>query len=97
MNGWEVAAEQVNAAGGIDGKQIEIKVYDPENDASMIGQRCTDAKNDGCVAIVFAYGDDMAPAGRPVGADDHFPVMMMPNTSTEVTIKDWSDYSLYCG
>lgn len=33
MNGWEVAAEQVNAAGGIDGKQIEIKVYDPENDA----------------------------------------------------------------
>ena len=29
MNGWEVAAEQVNAAGGIDGKQIEIKVYGP--------------------------------------------------------------------
>lgn len=28
----------------------------------MIGERCTDAKNDGCVAIVFAYGDDMAPA-----------------------------------
>lgn len=39
----------------------------------MIGQRCTDAKNDGCVAIVFAYGDDMAPAARPVGADESFP------------------------
>ena len=97
MNGWEVAAEQVNAAGGIDGKQIEIKVYDPENDASMIGQRCTDAKNDGCVAIVFAYGDDMAPAAGQWALTNHFPVMMMPNTSTEVTIKNWSDYAFNCG
>ena len=97
MNGWEVAVNQVNAAGGIDGKQIEIKVYDPENDASMIGQRCTDAKNDGCVAIVFAYGDDMAPAASQWALTNHFPVMMMPNTSTEVTIKNWSDYAFNCG
>lgn len=97
MNGWEVAADQVNASGGIDGKQIEIKVYDPENDASMIGQRCTDAKSDGCVAIVFAYGDDMAPAAGKWAQENHFPVMMMPNTSTEVTLKNWSDYAFNCG
>ena len=97
MNGWEIAAAQVNAEGGIDGKQIEVKVYDPENDASLIGQRCTDAKSDGCAAFVFAYGDDMAPAAGKWAQENKFPVMMMPNTSTEVTIKNWSDYAFNCG
>lgn len=95
--GWEAAAEEINAAGGIGGKKIEFLLYDPQNDAAQVSQRLTEVKNDGCVAALFAVGDDLAPAAAEWAEKNHFPVVLQANTSTEITIKHFSKYCFNAG
>lgn len=95
--GWEAAAEEINNAGGIDGKKIEFLLYDPQNDAALVSQRLTEAKNDGCVAALFAVGDDLAPAAAEWAEKNHFPVAIQANTSTEITLKHFSKYCFNVG
>lgn len=95
--GWEAAAEEINAAGGIDGKKIEFLLYDPQNDAAQVSQRLTEARNDGCVAVLFTTGDDLAPTAAEWAEENHFPVILQTNTSTEVTLRSYSDYIFNVG
>lgn len=95
--GWEAAADEINAAGGIDGKQIEFKLYDAQSDAAQVPQRLNDAKNDGCVAVLFASGDDLAPTAAEWADENKFPVVNETNTSTEITIKHFSKYCFNVG
>jgi ABC-type branched-subunit amino acid transport system substrate-binding protein len=95
--GWEAAAEEINAAGGIDGKNIEFLLYDPQSDAAQVSQRLTEAKNDGCVAVLFTSGDDLAPTAAEWAEENQFPVILESNTSTEVTIKHYSKYCFNVG
>lgn len=95
--GWEAAGEEINNAGGIDGKKIEFKLYDPQSDAALVPQRLTEAKNDGCVAVVFAVGDDLAPTAAEWAEKNQFPVVAQSNTSTEITIKHYSKYFFNAG
>ena len=95
--GWEVAGQVINQAGGIGGKQVEFLLFDPANDASLVPQRLTDAKSQGCVAAIFACGDDLAPAAATWAEANKFPVTIMSNTSTEITIKHFSKYAFNCG
>ncbi len=86
--GWEAAAAEINAAGGIDGKNVEFLLYDPQGDAAQVSQRLTEAKNDGCVAALFTSGDDLAPTAAEWAEENKFPVILQSNTSTEVTLKN---------
>ena len=95
--GWEAAQKEINDAGGIDGKKIEFKLYDPQNDASQVSQKLTEAKNDGCIAAVFTTGDDLAPTAAEWAEENKFPVVMEPNTSTEITLKHFNKYTFNCG
>lgn len=95
--GWEAAAAEINAAGGIDGKQIEFLLYDPQNDAAQVSQKLTEAKNDGCVAAIFTTGDDLAPTAAEWAQENHFPVINQTNTSTEITLKHFSEYCFNVG
>ena len=95
--GWEAAGEEINNAGGIGGKKIEFKLYDPQNDAAQVPQRLTEAKNDGCVAVVFAVGDDLAPTAAEWAEQNQFPVVAESNTSTEISIKHFSKYFFNAG
>lgn len=95
--GWEAAAEEINANGGIGGKNIEFKLYDPQNDAAQVSQRLTEAKKDGCIAVLFAAGDDLAPTAAEWAEQNKFPVVIESNTSTEITIKHDSDYIFNVG
>ena len=95
--GWEAAAAEINANGGIGGKMIEFQLYDPQADASLVSQKLTEAKNDGCVAVLFTSGDDLAPTAAEWAQANKFPVILESNTSTEVTIKHYSDYTFNVG
>ena len=95
--GWEAAAAEINAAGGIDGKNVEFLLYDPQNDAAQVSQRLTEAKNDGCVAALFTSGDDLAPTAAEWAEENKFPVILQSNTSTEVTLKHFSEYCYNVG
>lgn len=95
--GWETAANEINAKGGIDGKKIEFVLGDPANDASLVPQRLTDMKSKGCVASIFAAGDDLAPAAVEWANTNKFPITLESNTSTEITLKHFSKYAYNCG
>lgn len=95
--GWETAIQEINDAGGINGKQLEAVLYDPQNDAAQVSQRLTEAKNDGCVAVLFAVGDDLAPTAAEWAEENKFPVVFQSNTSTEMTIKHFSPYCFNVG
>ncbi len=95
--GWETAANEINAKGGIDGKKVEFVLGDPANDASLVPQRLTDMKSKGCVAAIFAAGDDLAPAAVEWANTNKFPIALESNTSTEITLKHYSKYAFNCG
>lgn len=95
--GWEAGIQEINDAGGIDGKMLEAVLYDPQNDAAQVSQRLTEAKNDGCVAVLFAVGDDLAPTAAEWAEENQFPVLFQSNTSTEMTIKHFSEYCYNVG
>ena len=95
--GWDAAVDKINEEGGIDGKQVELVLFDPEGDAALVPQRCTDAKEQGCAAIVFCCGDDLAPTANIWAEENKFPVLYVGNTSTEMTIKNFSKYSFFVG
>lgn len=95
--GWEAGIEEINENGGINGKQVEAVLYDPGNDAAQVSQRLTEAKNDGCVAVLFAVGDDLAPTAAEWAEENHFPVVFQSNTSTEMTIRHFSEYCYNVG
>ena len=95
--GWDSAVDKINEEGGIDGKKVELVLFDPEGDAALIPQRCTDAKEQGCAAIVFCCGDDLAPTANIWAEENKFPILYVGNTSTEMTIKNFSKYSFFVG
>ncbi len=68
-NGAKLAAKEINAAGGVLGKQIELVAYDGKTDAATIGNAATQlAKTDKVVAM-FGFSDsDMVMAAAPIAA-----------------------------
>lgn len=94
---WEAAAGRINANGGIDGKQIKCELYDPESDASTVKQRLTDIKNSGAVCAIYTSGDALAPSAAEWASQNKFPVFLVSNTSTQITLGNYSDYAFNMG
>jgi branched-chain amino acid transport system substrate-binding protein len=68
-NGANLAAKEINAAGGILGKKIQLVSFDGKSDAATIGTAATQlAKTDKVVAM-FGFSDsDMVMAAAPTAA-----------------------------
>lgn len=68
-NGAKLAAKEINAAGGILGKQIELISYDGKTDAETIGKAATQlATSDKVVAMLGFSDSDMVMAAAPIAA-----------------------------
>lgn len=59
--GAELAAKEINEAGGINGKMIQLVYRDTGNDPSNVAQRSTELVAEGVVAILGPKGDGEAP------------------------------------
>lgn len=94
---WEAAATRINENGGIDGKQIKCELYDPESDASTVKQRLTDIKNSGAICAIYTSGDALAPSAAEWASQNKFPVFLVSNTSTQITLGNYSDYAFNMG
>ncbi len=101
-NAWTDVAtamwrDEINEAGGIDGKQIEFIYYDAQNDPTLATQRLSEMKADGCVAALeIACAGKMAPAIAEWCAENEFPVIHTCNTATAFTIETSSPYMFSC-
>jgi len=84
----KLAAEEINAAGGIDGKMIEIIAYDTKGD----GAEAVNAYNklrdqDEVVAIVGGTYSGATLAFADLAVADNMPVLSPTATNPEVTLK----------
>ena len=68
-NGAKLAAKELNAAGGVLGKKIELAVYDGKSDAATIANSATQLTQTDKVVAMLGFSDsDMVMAAAPTAA-----------------------------
>src|SRR6185437_14037996 len=92
----QMAADDINAKGGIDGRKIELAIYDDHSsaaDAVRAFQRA--AKQDKVSAILATYISEVALAIEPWSARLHMPLITVGAASTDITKHVHDDYAHY--
>jgi len=68
-NGASLAAKELNATGGVLGKQIQLVAFDGKSDAATIGTAATQLAQTDKVVAMFGFSDsDMVMAAAPTAA-----------------------------
>ncbi len=86
INGVNLAIEEINANGGIDGKQIEIVQYDTKGDKTEtinIYNRLRD--QDEVVAVIGGVVSGETLAIKDIATSDNMPLITATSTALEVT------------
>jgi branched-chain amino acid transport system substrate-binding protein len=87
-NGIKMAADEVNTAGGINGKQIELLVQDDRSDASEAATIVTKfVTQDQVHAILGEVASSRSIAAAPIAQNAHIPMLTPSSTNPEVTKK----------
>src|SRR5262249_52522322 len=87
-NGIKLAADEINAAGGINGKQVELDVQDDRSDASDAATIVTKfGTQDGVNAILGEVASSRSIAAAPIAQNGKIPMMTPSPTNPEVTKK----------
>ena len=84
-NGAALYFDQINAAGGINGKQIEYVVYDEEGDATKAVTGYNSLVDQGVVAIVGDVTTQPCVAVVTASQEDNMPMITASATATTVT------------
>ena len=88
VNGIKMAAEEVNAAGGINGKQIELLVQDDRSDAQEAATIVTKfVTQDQVHAILGEVASSRSIAAAPIAQNAKIPMLTPSSTNPEVTKK----------
>ena len=91
-NGAKLAEKEVNAAGGVLGRQVQIVFYDGKSDATVIGNSATQlAETDKVVAMMGSSDSDMTLAGAPIAAKAGIVFVTSGATSPKLPqqVPDW--------
>jgi branched-chain amino acid transport system substrate-binding protein len=87
-NGIKMAADEVNAAGGINGKQVELLVQDDRSDASEAATIVTKfVTQDQVHAILGEVASSRSIAAAPIAQNAKIPMLTPSSTNPEVTKK----------
>jgi branched-chain amino acid transport system substrate-binding protein len=87
-NGIKMAAEEINAAGGINGKQVELNIQDDRSDASEAATIVTKfVTQDGVHAILGEVASSRSIAAAPIAQNAKIPMLTPSSTNPEVTRK----------
>ncbi len=85
-NGIKLAVDEINAAGGINGKQIRLITYDDKGDAREAGTAVTRlTTKDGVVAVLGEVASGLSLAGAPVCQESGVPMVTPSSTNPKVT------------
>jgi branched-chain amino acid transport system substrate-binding protein len=88
VNGIKMAADEVNAAGGINGKLVELKVEDDRSDASEAATIVTKfVTQDQVHAILGEVASSRSIAAAPIAQNAKIPMLTPSSTNPEVTKK----------
>jgi branched-chain amino acid transport system substrate-binding protein len=87
-NGIKMAADEANAAGGINGKQIELDVQDDRSDPSEAATIVTKfVTQDAVHAILGEVASSRSIAAAPIAQNAKIPMLTPSSTNPEVTKK----------
>lgn len=87
-NGIKMAADEINAAGGINGKQVELLVQDDRSDASEAATIVTKfVTQDAVHAILGEVASSRSIAAAPIAQNAKIPMLTPSSTNPEVTKK----------
>ena len=95
--GARLAAKEINDAGGIKGKKIELIYRDTASDSSQVAAKATELLAEGVVAILGPKSDGEAPTGAQWAEANKFPMVTPSTMSTRVTIENASKYFFSVG
>jgi branched-chain amino acid transport system substrate-binding protein len=85
-NGIKLAVEEINAAGGINGKQIKLITYDDKGDTKETGATVTRLiTRDQVVAVLGEVQSTLSLAGAPVCQENGVPMISPSSTNPRVT------------
>jgi branched-chain amino acid transport system substrate-binding protein len=88
VNGIKLATEEINNAGGINGKQIELLVQDDRSDASEAATIVTKfVTQDQVHAILGEVASSRSIAAAPIAQNAKIPMLTPSSTNPEVTKK----------
>jgi branched-chain amino acid transport system substrate-binding protein len=87
-NAIRMAADEVNAAGGINGKQIELLIQDDRSDPTEAANIATKfVSQDEVHAILGEVGSTRTLAAAPIAQNARIPMLTPSSTNVEVTRK----------
>lgn len=85
-NGIKMAADEINAAGGINGKQIELLVQDDRSDAQEAATIVTKfVTQDGVHGVIGEVASSRTIAAAPIAQNAKVPLLTPSSTNPEVT------------
>lgn len=86
-NGIRLAVEEINAAGGINGKPVRLITYDDKSDTKEAGSAVTRLiTSDEVVAVLGEVASGMSLAGAPVCQEHGVPMITPSSTNPRVTM-----------
>jgi branched-chain amino acid transport system substrate-binding protein len=84
--GIQMALDEINAAGGVNGRKIELKTYDDQGKAQEAGTAVTRLiTNDKVVAVLGEVASTLSLAGAPVAQTSGVPMISPSSTNQKVT------------
>lgn len=95
--GAQLAVKQINDAGGINGKKVELVYRDTASDSANVSQKSTELVGEGVVAILGPKSDGEAPTGAQWAETNKFPMVTPCTMNTRVTIENASRYMFSVG
>lgn len=88
----EILVSDLNAKGGVNGRKIELAIYDDTTNATEAARGATKLiREDGVVAIIGASTGSGTLAATPIAAREKVP-MLAPNATISVTARDSQQY-----
>jgi len=84
--GVVLAVEEINNAGGIKGRPVELLIRNDQNDPKIVAQVDKELIDEGVVAIIGHTLSTSSIAGAPI-ANKHKVVMISPTTGTDMLTK----------
>jgi branched-chain amino acid transport system substrate-binding protein len=97
LNGAKLKAKQINAAGGIDGKTIDLVVYDTKTDPAVIASVASQLLNSDKVPVAMGFTDpDSALVLGPIFQQAGVPFVTPGATSPKLPEQVGTDMFLAC-
>ena len=85
-NGIKLAIEELNAAGGINGKKVRLITYDDKGDAREAGNAVTRlVTSDKVTAVLGEVASGLSLAGAPICQENGVPMISPSSTNPKVT------------